>query len=70
MKRNPCPFCGSDHIMVEGHKPVRMWLVAATCQDCFVRGPEIHAKKHNFVKFRKDAISLWNKRAKDSPMFG
>jgi len=48
-----CPFCRSDKIMVEGSET----RIAAVCQKCLARGPEVEASKG-----RDKAIEAWNLR--------
>jgi hypothetical protein len=50
-----CPFCRSDKIMCEG----TLRRVAAVCQKCLARGPEVESRGANP---RDRAVEAWNTR--------
>jgi Lar family restriction alleviation protein len=49
----PCPFCGSENLIVVKEGPLSKWVA---CMDCYAQGP---------VEFGEEeqAISAWNKRS-------
>ena len=73
MKPLPCPFCGSEDVVIADGSTFR-WLTTM-CQACAAQGPEVRIQTTgdgNPVQWRakatKHAWAEWNKRHKETSM--
>ena len=55
MELKPCPFCGSDKIIISNWGMWRCW-----CSHCLANTAD--------MIYKKDAIEAWNRRTNDDPV--